>query len=316
MEPGSAPGPGKHIVLVVDDDAPIREALAYDLRAAGYEPVTAKDGLEAWEILQAGPDRFAAVLLDRTMPRMDGMEVLTRVREHEALRGLPVIFQTARAAREDVVEGLQAGAHYYLTKPFDRAALLAIVRAAVTDRAQYLELRDRTRRAEASFRLLVRGTYTFRTIDEARALAALLAGCSAEPDKVVLGLSELMTNAVEHGNLGITYEEKTRLLAQEAWHAEVARRLELPAYRERKATVEFERGEAELRFRIRDQGSGFRWGDYVEFRPERAFDSHGRGIAISLQVSFDRLDYVEPGNEVIAVRREPAGAPAGADPEP
>jgi len=66
---------------------------------------------------------------------------------------------------------------------------------------------------------------------------------------------------------------------------------------------EIERGKGELTFVIRDQGAGFDWQGYLEMSPERAFDTHGRGIAMSRMISFDNLEYRGRGNEVKAVIR-------------
>ena len=65
--------------------------------------------------------------------------------------------------------------------------------------------------------------------------------------------------------------------------------------------VEFMRNPGELRFTVRDQGKGFDWQQYLEMSPERAFDTHGRGIAMSKLLSFDRLEYRGCGNEVECV---------------
>ena len=119
-------------VLVVDDDGVIRLALQHNLEGAGYRAVLAEDGVRGWEILQAEtPDTFQAIVLDRIMPRMDGMELLARIKEDEALKTLPVILQTGKSKPAEIREGLEAGAYYYLTKPWDERTLLAIVRTAV-----------------------------------------------------------------------------------------------------------------------------------------------------------------------------------------
>ena len=87
----------ERLVLVVDDDPSNREALTWNLKRAGYRALTAEDGQEGWDHLQEDPERFHAVLLDRMMPRMDGMEVLARIKRHPSLKALPVIMQTAVA---------------------------------------------------------------------------------------------------------------------------------------------------------------------------------------------------------------------------
>ena len=283
----------------------IREMIRDALNDGECDPVVAETGEEGWDLLEREPSSYDAVVLDRTLPGIDGLEVLARIKDHGALDALPVILQTARAERDDVLAGLQAGAYYYLTKPFDAHTLRAIVTAAVRDHRNVRDLREQARKAIGAFSLLLRGAFTFRTLEEARWLATLAAQCTQAPEQVVLGLSELLVNAVEHGNLEIGYDDKSRLLAQDLWAAEVARRLELPEYRGRSALLEIDRAEDEIRFRIMDQGPGFDWQRYLAFSPERAFDTHGRGIALSRQVSFDRVEYLGSGNEVLAARAEP-----------
>jgi DNA-binding response OmpR family regulator len=295
-------------ILVVEDSRTIQGMVRDVLAEGGLEPIVVGDGEGAWEHLQADPTGFEAVVLDRTLPGIDGLELLGRIKGSERLDDLPVILETARTAREDVVAGLEAGAFYYLTKPFEPTTLLAIVRAAVRDHRNLRDLRDQCREAYGAFALLQRGAFAFRDLDEARRLAALAAHSSRDPERLVVGLSELLVNAVEHGNLGITYEEKTRLLAEETWAGEVARRLGMPEHREKHGTLEIERRGPEIVFRIRDQGRGFDWRRYLTMSPDRAFDTHGRGIALSRQMSFDRLEYVGSGSEVVAVKREPSAA--------
>ncbi|MCX8018369.1 MAG: ATP-binding protein, partial [Rhodocyclaceae bacterium] len=116
----------------------------------------------------------------------------------------------------------------------------------------------------------------------------------------VLGLSELMLNAIEHGNLGIGYAEKTRLIAEERLEAEIARRLALPEYGVRKGRLSIERLPDGYEFTIKDEGSGFDWRAYLELSPERAYHTHGRGIAMARSLSFDRLEYKGCGNTVVA----------------
>src|ERR1043165_6036396 len=106
-------------VLVVDDEPLNVEVLTEVLDDAGYETESATDGVEAWKALQAQPNRFDSVLLDRMMPNMNGMELLARIKGSAAHAMLPVILQTARTAKDDILDGLSAGAWYYLCKPFD-----------------------------------------------------------------------------------------------------------------------------------------------------------------------------------------------------
>jgi two-component system response regulator MprA len=111
-------------ILVVDDDPKIRSVLGRGLRFEGYDVQIAANGQEALQL--ARETSFDVVVLDLTMPRMDGLEVCRRLR-----RGMsaPILMLTARDAVADRIVGLDSGADDYLTKPFDFEELLARVRA-------------------------------------------------------------------------------------------------------------------------------------------------------------------------------------------
>ena len=111
-------------ILVVDDDPKIRSVLGRGLRFEGYDVQIAASGQEALQLARDTP--FDLVVLDLTMPRMDGLEVCRRLR-----RGVnvPILMLTARSAVADRIVGLDSGADDYLTKPFDFEELLAHVRA-------------------------------------------------------------------------------------------------------------------------------------------------------------------------------------------
>ena len=286
-------------ILLVDDEPFNLEILEEYLEDGGYRLETASDGVEAWERLEVDPGGYDIVVLDRMMPRMDGLEVLRRMKTHAELETVPVILQTAMAAQDEINEGLAAGAFYYLTKPFDETMLRNVVAPAVEDRRRYRQMQQSIDAASRLFGMMEQACFHFRTVDESRDLATMLANACPDPNRSVVGLLELLLNAVEHGNLGITYAEKSRLREEGTWDEEIERRLRQPGYAERYVEVEFQRCEREIAIRIRDQGEGFEWEKYLDFDPERAFDSHGRGIAMSRMMSFDELTYLGRGNEVL-----------------
>jgi two-component system, OmpR family, response regulator MprA len=113
-------------ILVVDDERAVRESLRRALELEGYEIELAEDGAQALERLESEPEPDAMVL-DVLMPRMDGLEVSRTLRRSGSR--LPILMLTARTQVEDRVEGLDAGADDYLTKPFALEELLARVRA-------------------------------------------------------------------------------------------------------------------------------------------------------------------------------------------
>ena len=108
-------------LLIVEDDELLRDGLSAQLMQAGHRIDTAADGEQALERLQN--DAFEGVVLDLGLPKLDGLTVLRRLRLR--LPALPVLILTARDGVEDRVEGLNAGADDYLTKPFNRDGLLA-----------------------------------------------------------------------------------------------------------------------------------------------------------------------------------------------
>lgn len=292
-------------ILVVEDEPLNREILLDALQNHDYVPMGAADIASALRALEAPENVFDAVLLDRMLPDGDGLDLLQRIKNIPTCTDTPVIMQTAMTATEDINAGLAAGAYYYLTKPFEEDTLLAIVQSAVTDHQTRVDLRQQLDKHTHTMANLDAARFRFRTPEEARNIAALIANACPDPERVVLGLSELMLNAIEHGNLGITYAEKSHLLATGVLFDEITTRLANAAYHARHAEIHFQRQADELVFLIRDQGAGFNWHNYLELSPERAFDTHGRGIAMSRMISFDRMEYQGNGNTVeVAIHAE------------
>jgi two-component system, OmpR family, response regulator RegX3 len=130
-------------ILVVDDEPSLVRGLSYALRREGFEVAVATDGLAA---VDAGlsPD-VDLVLLDMTLPSLDGIDVCRRIR---AQRSVPVIALTARDSERDLVAGLDAGADDYLTKPFSALELVARIRAQLR-RRELDRLDNETRREVA-----------------------------------------------------------------------------------------------------------------------------------------------------------------------
>jgi sigma-B regulation protein RsbU (phosphoserine phosphatase) len=121
-------------ILVVDDEVDINTILSVTLRRAGYEVISAADGVEAIEIIHLhAPD---LILLDVMMPRADGLEALRRIREHGPTAHTPVIMLTAKSALADKMKGFERGADDYVAKPFEPAEILARVQVLLKRTAQ------------------------------------------------------------------------------------------------------------------------------------------------------------------------------------
>ena len=146
----------------------------------------------------------------------------------------------------------------------------------------------------------MKSSYILRTLEESRLLAKQLAQHCPNPDTAFVGLFELLINAIEHGNLEITYAQKSQLQAQDAWEGEIERRLALPEYANREVHLQTWQTDKSRFFLIRDQGKGFDWRPFLAINPERLLHSHGRGIAMAHRLAFDSLEYRGCGNEVLA----------------
>jgi adenylate cyclase len=133
-------------ILAVDDTPENLEILQMRLESKGYEVLLARDGEEGLAIAKdALPD---LILLDIMMPKMDGIEVVRRLKADAALPFIPIILVTAKADAADVVAGLEAGGDDYLTKPFDHAALLARVRSMLRIKQLHDDIADMNRSLE------------------------------------------------------------------------------------------------------------------------------------------------------------------------
>lgn len=287
-------------VLVADDDSISRRLMEHNLKDCTETIYTAQDGDEAWEMLKTAPEAFHVVILDWLMPERDGIEVLRLMKTHEELQNIPVIFQTTKTDEKDIMYGLREGVSFYLSKPCERKNLQSVVKTSYENYKAYKKIHEGLSDTKDVISMMHKGSFQFKTIEEATKLATMLARTTPNPKKAVLGLWELFFNAVEHGNLGITYEEKSRLNENNTWSTEVERRLELEENRDKFVEIDFVRGEKEISFLIKDQGSGFNFEKYLELSTERAFHSHGRGISMAKMISFNSVDYRGNGSEVLA----------------
>lgn len=122
-------------VLAIDDDAGIRRLVQLNLQRAGYRVSTAVDGVDALDRIQE--DRPDVLVLDITMPRLDGIELLRRLKANPDTSGIRVVMLTAKSQDADIQEGERSGADIYIPKPFSPRQLLDAV-AEAFQRAQPL----------------------------------------------------------------------------------------------------------------------------------------------------------------------------------
>ena len=180
------------LILVVDDQNTNLQVVGNLLKRKKYRMNFALNGKEALQIAQRTPPDI--VLLDVMMPDMDGFEVARRFKEHLALKEIPIIFLTARAQIEDVVEGLSSGGVDYITKPFFSDELLARVKTHIElkmYREQLQEVSLLTQRQNIE----LKGLY-----DEKREFISVAAHDLKNPLNAVIGLSSCMILDLNQNN--------------------------------------------------------------------------------------------------------------------
>jgi two-component system, chemotaxis family, chemotaxis protein CheY len=115
-----------HSILAVDDSASMRQMVSFTLKSAGFTVVEAEDGVDAYNKAQAS--QFDLVLTDQNMPRLDGIGLTRKLREHPAFQATPILILTTESSDQMKQAGRAAGATGWLVKPFDPAKLIEVIR--------------------------------------------------------------------------------------------------------------------------------------------------------------------------------------------
>lgn len=292
--------PSLHCLLLVDDNPSALKLLERLANHSGYKYEVAKDGEEALnKVLASPPDYYSAIISDYMMPKLDGLEFLKAVKKEPTYQHIPFILQTALNDSDSVQLGLSEGAYYYLTKPLDLSVVDKIIRSAINDYEAHKELVKQVSVVTDALLLAEQINFKYKTTAEAKKIAVLVSKMSSEPTRTVVGIYELMVNSVEHGNLGISYQEKTELIDSKSLIDEVNRRLTLTEYKDKTVLVKVSIEDDFIDVVISDMGEGFDFEQYIEFSPERLMDNHGRGIMMANNVGFEKMHYFDEGRSVL-----------------
>lgn len=216
------------------------------------------------------------------------------------------VLAAARAQSDSIVQTILISvdaspgrADFVLPADVDAQVLKSIYLAASEYRSQVAGLRRDVASRQSAVGTINHGQFVLSSLDEARNLATMLALACPNSDLVAIGLQELLINAVEHGNLEITADQKQNLIIEGKWRDEVERRLASPDYAGRVVMVNFQRGERMISITIQDDGDGFEYDNYVDSDvPSDGY--RGRGIAMARDLSFSSLTYLGRGNLVEA----------------
>ena len=141
----------------------------------------------------------------------------------------------------------------------------------------------------------------FRDLDEAKEIGTLLSVLYPQPQSALLGLMELLINAIEHGNLSIGYELKHQLLTSGRWLSEIKRRLALPENRDKYVEIFFKNSPTDIQITITDAGNGFDSLFYQNRIMSEIETLNGRGLILARTLAFDDMIHNSAGNAVTAI---------------
>ncbi|MGE3318048.1 MAG: response regulator [Candidatus Berkiella sp.] len=296
----------KRKILVIDDEANNLEIIEGFLRIGHFEEydiIKCQSAQAGLKILLEDAQNIDVIILDQMMPGMSGFDLVKKVKDTPVLKRIPIIMQTASDDKIQLVEGFKLGIYHYLIKPYLPSVLNAVVRGALDVYNKQRELAVALGHSKLLYECVENASFKINNLDQANKISISLAQLFPNPEKVVLGISEILVNAIEHGNLNISYEEKSELNLKSQWKDEIEKRLNMPEYKDKAVTINFAKKKDEIILSVQDEGEGFDYKRYMEFDPSRSTHNHGRGIAFANNISFDRLEYVGTGNQVNCIVR-------------
>jgi DNA-binding NarL/FixJ family response regulator len=286
-------------ILLIDDEPLVREELGALLQDEGYEVITGADGEEGLALFQS--EKPDMVITDVRMPRKDGLSVAMTIRREDPT--VPVTVITGHGSETMAIEALRAGVTDFIKKPVRLEDLSAAL----------LRMRAARRPAGLGFDelppavLLVESSWTYKLENNIEAISpfveVLLKRVASGMDRTSLselGLAvrELLLNAIEHGNLGLSYQEKSKALETGTLESLLQKRMMLPELARRRVTIKAHREDRRLAIHIIDEGNGFDWRSLPNPTDiAHLLSTHGRGVLLA-QLSVNKMTYNPKGNEV------------------
>lgn len=284
--------------LIVEDAADTRTVLRALATRRGFAVAEAEDGLVGLEKARThNPD---LILLDIRMPNMDGLSALAEIREHDP--AVPVIIISSMSDREYVEEALALGAVNFVNKPFNHEEIefvLDRIYRAIEEEAEVQDVLGIIARRTTEIEMPGAPGYMSKVVSFlAREIVFNYPGFEIPVTEIKLALYEALNNALEHGNLEITFDEKSEAMEQPGGiDALIKDRLADPRYAGRQIHVRACYEAEACVYHIRDDGPGF---DYKAASAKPVIETsalHGRGITLIRHYMAD-VEWNEAGNEI------------------
>jgi phosphoserine phosphatase RsbU/P len=279
----------------VDDQEALRALLVRLLVREGFEPVEAADGQQAVELFKTQSP--LVVVSDIMMPRMDGLTLLNEIKRID--RNATVILMTGQGNEDMLLKALRGGATNFFKKPFNVRELIDEIRTVV-------EFRIEAARSTLFSPFLVEEIKSFVIPSADSAYFPIINQITLQlptllPEGEILnlkiGIEEMITKAVEHGNLGISFEEKNKAIEEGRLADLIGERGRASDAAGRAVHVTSHIAAGFFEITIRDDGGGFDWRALPEVAPQNLLSFNGRGIFLT-KIYFDEVRYNEAGTEV------------------
>lgn len=270
-----------------------REAISNRFESAGYIPHSFDPNSEEQGVLARDSSSMTVLVISKSYLALHRERVekwLTQNRKTTAIIGIDDdADDTSELARlSDVVLRSSEAAE----------SVSAVTRAVLSYHSRVNDLAEEVKQRTSAIGYIMAGSFVFRTLDEARNLATMLALACPKPDVAAVGLVELLVNAVEHGNLEVGWELKSKLLQEGRWTEEIEYRLKGGYYGKRTARVDFTRFDDHIEVVVEDEGPGFDFAPFLDGTNKKRSLYHGRGILFARDMAFDAIEYFDKGNRV------------------
>lgn len=300
--PIASPAP-RPLALIVDDVPDVRLLLRTMAVRRGFDAAEATDGEQG--VALARERRPDLILLDLRLPGLDGLEALAQIREQDP--HVPVVIVAAAMDRGQLQRALDLGAVNFISKPFDAAEIEFVLDRVYRAISESIDLRP-------VLEVVSSRTTSISFPGHPSVLSKVVAWLGRELvqnyptsdlplPEIKLALYETLANAVEHGNLGITYDMKTEAMTEPGgMEALVKRRLLDPRLAGRKVHLHVEYLADRVVYRVRDEGEGF---NPSALRDKPLGDTsalHGRGLAL-VRHYMDEVTWNPNGTEICMVHR-------------
>ncbi|MBF0497687.1 MAG: response regulator, partial [Deltaproteobacteria bacterium] len=264
---------------------------------------TASNGLQALEVFRR--ESYPIVLTDVMMPQLNGIELLKEIRKIDPLTF--VVTMTAHGNENLAITALREGAANYIKKPFALDHIKDVVtRIARTIKQQQRTSPDRSAVVQEWMVLEIKNDLDkiFGVVNQALSCASNIVKVE-ELSGLSIGLYEIILNAMEHGNLEINFDEKTRLIETNTYLDAITERKSYAAFCSRTVKVISHINRTRIKVIVKDNGPGFDWrskiGELEEMDPMELLN-HGRGILLA-RINFDEIRYNDAGNVVTLIKR-------------